>query len=728
MSILDKLSDKPILHSSYDMVKWADVSLGDNPQLWFAKIYGAFEGQHPEALRPNSAPSLTFDKQDFVSGYALGAIRVAAGPNLMVFPVIVRDKKLAPFDLVFVNGNLRYAEKSMIRALANPYQPFVGISSSEVGKGPATEDALHTNSPNSGRLVMGQDNTIDVMADLEARIRPVCYALEVERLNKTASSIRFEDIKHTITQDQIYKWAQVAVEDPDYYVNSTSQFRNMFEALSQESVKQASVIEDWHDIAMVEKQDIDRYSVKFAKRGYDGVVRSLMDSAEIRKLAGQFDQNGNSVLDLADKLYTNGGGVLLDKTSSAIQDFSGTLEKAASMGQPLADYMVNGKVPTFEIPGLIHNYGTYNVLLTTGEYDTGVVFNLVDWNFKKEDNKLFVGRKYAIQDRMAGQASSTSCRAPRGEPTEGTTGTYVYEHAGTGFAVPPFEILSHRTTPRGIAIKAQSIMDGKPLNLVPVDGIKSLVKITQENDPEVYIDGCVNVYVPTSMQFIVLPPERDVIIPDPQQAIKLSSWKQLMTMGPSAQVRIIAEPDNHYQLDMVTFPLHRMPEHIRKLSNFSPVDRRASKTVDVVLGLKVAGIESLYELVGLKSGYTHTLTIPLKTASEISGPLQAKDYSAVWYEIHDRIPHSALYKIASMMEEEKTLNEVFSLNFINKDNMQYFMSNLGMLRDVEEYLARLLLAARIADVGIEEGEIGGALEDVVHIKEILSRKQILAGE
>lgn len=729
MSLLDRTRNIPIFHSGKGLLKKADVDLGENSHLWFAKIYGAFEGQHPEVLRPDSAPSLTFDQQDFGKGFALGAVSVGAGPNLLIFPVIIRNNKLAPFDLVFVNGNLRYADKGMLQALAHPYRPFVGRSTASVGRGPNTSAALHNDQlAGSGRTVLGSAQEIDVMADLEERVRPISYTLEAEENLSKSAGFEFDEIKYSIAQDQIYKWAQLSMESPEYYLNGTNEFRAMFDSLSRDGVKTASAQGIWYDIASVERSDINKYITKIAKRGYDGFVEIIMDSDDVRKIAEEFDQDGDAVLGLADKLSPE-GGVLLSKEGQAIQELS-TMAKTASEipDQALSEYMVNGKIPTFDIPGLVHNYGTYNVLFASGDYDTGIVFNMVDWNFKKDSNYLFVGSKYAIQERMAGQPSSTSFRAPRGEPNEGTVGTFVYESSGTGFAIPPFEVSSYRSTPRGLAIKAQGIMDGKPLNLVPVEGVKSLVKITRENDPEVYVDGCVNVYVPASMQFIVLPPERGSIIPDPQQAIKLSSWRNQMLAGPSSDVRVSVDADNRYQLDMVSFPLEDLPGHISKTSGFRLLDRRPSRLLDVAFSLKVAGLNSPYELVDLARGYTHSINIPIKSASKISNLQRDRDYSSAWYEIYDRVPREALYKIASVTMDKKTLDEVFSLNFINKDNLKYFMSNLGLLKDVEEYLARLLLAARVSDIGVDEDEISGALEDVSHIREVLSRKQILAGE
>lgn len=714
MSLGDYLEGTRVFRKPLEsFVKLADVELGENPQLWFAKIYGVFEAQHPEVYkRQDTIPSLTFSKQDFVSGYALGAMTVSSGQNLLVFPVIIRDGRLAPFDIVYVDGKLRYADEDYIEALTNPYSPFKGTSSRKPTDGPSLTNMMPF-SASGGKTTLTTTKRAgveDVLEDLASRVAPVSPRLISDYADSGKLSLR--KISHTIKDDQLKKIAKQIIDNPMYFVSATNEFKSVIGKI-RNITKTASVDDGWYDVVSIQRKDINEYITKKARAGYDGYIENVIDTKGVKKIATSFGQSANDILNTADALSKTSGAVVISK----LDGIKNTIEKELSGAIKIAGMGGVNEV-TFDTPGLIKSYGAYNVLFDSGEYDTGTVFPLVDWNFKKSNEFLFVGQKYAIQSKMAGQPSSAPHRAPRGEPREGAEGTYVYEKGGRAFAIPPFKVNSHRHTPRGIAIMGRTLATDNLVNLVPTEGIKSIIKITQDNDPEVYYHGAINVYIPAKMDFIPLPPEMDIIIEDPQNAQKVASF--IDNFNSKHQVMVRNDGEGYCRLDMQTFPLKAMPDKMASLSNFRKIDRRTEHIPDIYFNLKVAGMTNPRELIlGENDGLWKRASLSV-IEDDYDWTKEATPNHSAWYAIKNHIPYSDLFKVASSIDDDSTLDELFSINFMNEENIEYFMSNLGGLKKIEAFLSRLLLGARVSGIrNLSEDEIKNTLKGIVEIRKNL---------
>lgn len=115
-----------------------------------------------------------------------------------------------------------------------------------------------------------------------------------------------------------------------------------------------------------------------------------------------------------------------------------------------------------------------------------------------------------------------------------------------------------------------------------------------------------------------------------------------------------------------------------------------------------------------------------KTASKlvISGPkLIEKTAAASKYEGAEKIARD-LTKIAAGLPDPALVDTVLSLQFINKDNVNKFISFLPHFEKAASHLADLLIASRIG-LGVEEYPIKAAMENMM---EVISDLRMMRGK
>ena len=89
----------------------------------------------------------------------------------------------------------------------------------------------------------------------------------------------------------------------------------------------------------------------------------------------------------------------------------------------------------------------------------------------------------------------------------------------------------------------------------------------------------------------------------------------------------------------------------------------------------------------------------------------------------ENTPQSEVTPEAAESEEEggESINKIFNLNFLSKENIGYFVEHLETLTVAEDVLTRLLVIARIGDIGLDPGMVEATLEGITEIKERFSQ-------
>jgi len=677
-----------------DLTKRADVDLGGNPQTWFSATLGVFGTQHPEVSGAPFATSLSFKKQDLVEGAATGTVTVSGGPHLLSFPAIIRDGKLAPFDLVFIDDKLRYADPGLVAAYASPYRPAMGIASKDVPGAPDTTDALHI------------DKVLPGMRTVLAS-----YSLDEAR-----NDLRFEDLIGTMTDDQRNRMLKWAMAYPDYWGTATDTFKAAMRTLHNPPAPKAApkvdpLAESWHDAAIVRRSGINRYRVLLGKHAHLDCASVDTDSAGVRKLAKAYKTDADSLLARVDQFDDIAGMPV------CVRRNQGMLEKTAA--DSLA-YELSSSIASTASPGEVSSYGTYEVYFKDRGPQRALVLPVVDWDFKRTQTKLVIAdNTFAVTERVYGRPSVGRFILPKGNISRGVWGAFVYESTERSFSTMPFEVIAIRDTPAGLAIAGVDVISNTKLNLVKVHGIKTITKMDPKVDPGLYMHGHVNAYIPAVMEFVPLPAMNDAVAPDPSSVFKsaAANYEMLLSDGRAWLPKGALAKSAGVQHD--TLP-----------------EKRVLDDEQTLMALAVTGHYNTKLAHGVISGDipTHlTLSMPLAPeAPEVktaSAPMWSDiELARAAHAVNQVTDYDAFMKVATTQGNRKALDTILSINVMSDRNMKYFMDNIGILRDCETYLARLLLMSRLANIGVDEADLKAALESLVSIKNTLARLGMLREE
>ena len=680
-----------------DMTKRADVDLGNNPQTWFSATLGIFGTQHPEVSGQQFATSLRFTRQDLVEGGATGTVTVSGGPHLLSFPAIVRNGRLAPFDLVFIDDKLRYADPSLVEAYASPYRPALGVASKDIPGAPDTSKALHI------------DKILPGMRTVMASV-----VVDPETAN---NEVKFAEVVRTMTDDQRERMLTWSMDHPDYWGTSTEAFKSAMTVLHNQSepidIKTASaLVADWHDFALIRFKGINEYQVTLGKHAHSNFTTLNTDAPGVQKLAKAYGHADEDVLNRVDKM-----DALLGVPLCLYRGQNDPVKQAADS----IAYELNNSMAHTASPGEIGSYGTYDVYFKDRGPQRALVLPVVDWDFKQTSTKLIIGdTTFAITERAYGRPASGSFMLPKSNINRGAWGAFVHESSERSFSTMPFEVIAIRDTPAGFAVTGMDIVTNTKLNLVKVHGIKSITKMDPKVDPGLYLHGHVNAYIPAAMEFVQLPMMNDATAPDPASVFKSASTAPHMML--SSGLAWIPE-DALAKLGSVAsdhVPLERILDTDMTLVAIAATGHYTSKLAHAV----VSGvIESHVEL---------TMPERIQTEEPVTKTASAEYDEATLAklarELEGQIDYDAFMKIASATDDSRSLDTLLSINVLNDRNMKYFMDNIGILRDCETYLARLLLMARLAHVGVDEADLKAALDSLVGIKNTLSRLGMLREE
>jgi hypothetical protein len=72
--------------------------LGKDTQLWTQQIKVIFEKENSPIIRAGGKPFLDYTYKDMAKGTAVGAVTITVGGRILMFPVVIKDNELAPFD------------------------------------------------------------------------------------------------------------------------------------------------------------------------------------------------------------------------------------------------------------------------------------------------------------------------------------------------------------------------------------------------------------------------------------------------------------------------------------------------------------------------------------------------------------------------------------------------------------------------------------------------------
>jgi len=336
--------------------------------------------------------------------------------------------------------------------------------------------------------------------------------------------------------------------------------------------------------------------------------------------------------------------------------------------------------------------------------------------------------------------------------------------------MPPIEIKSVLSKKTGMVIRGTDLGNMQPLNLVITDKTPGVTVFSEHNDPEAWIAGHINAYLPVGAKFVPLP-ETITKIAEKEHVDKILDAKLATVMENNIPMR--KEGGAYYVSN--AGDLYQYPEEISaamKEASFTSYTGKTPLTEkEARFALRIQGSLLEEDALGtIKEG--QSVLVPAKYSRDVTGMPEAlmkgaelknlrelpqrykeaaRDLRLNIETVMDVItvaPHlkkfaeeilpsvldkSDIYSIpvdiqkktarfkGADYEDKPTLDDMFELGFLNDKNLKYFIEKEQDLEELEDFLCKVLMTTRIAGFGMEEESAQNALYGVSELGNVLKR-------
>jgi hypothetical protein len=697
--------------------------LGMDTNLWVEKIRNAFSKEYPDFIA-QSKPHFNFTHKDFANGVGVGGVTITVGTRILLFPIIIRDKELAPFDVFYdqLDRSWHYMTPDVEKGLLSDHNPYKGLSSDDL----TSYDNI--DSPQGNPQYASWRDPAKLAHLSLAKMEDVGRVLEGDFDRYANANDLFADTVKDAAQAYARQMADHAMQK---------------EASSKKFVpgKYAE-----YDVALVRKEDIDTYSVKLGSYGRRRIVEEKLSSEGIRRLAADFGKTGTKILEDADKCD------------------GATVTRGEEMATRVMDH--NLKDVIRHKPGQVTTYGTYEVMLSSGRPAIGVAYPVMEWDGDLGGKMMFANHEiYALAGSFPGRRTSENMVLPDGNLSSGVKGFYVKNAEGQAFCTRPFRIEKVYSDEHAkLQIDAMDLSTMTPIHLVVTDVYKNLARINPDTAPELIVHEGENAYVPSNMRFVPLPENQVKILKTEDSAIKLAEMKKAEDHeGPILQITKKGGAYTFYakeaeltgnahegMRDLERGDIHKMAflaaicgagidtDDLEKMAAGEQAElfvaptamyrRRIQDAEKVASSLKVADynfsgiddvVESFDDVIAPKIPPVEDILKICMVASKVHTENVMPIVTAAWES------EEALHKTAAQEEGGESINKIFNLNFLSKENVGYFIDHLETLNVAEDVLTRLLVIARIGNIGLDPGMVEATLEGLTEIKERFSQARVI---
>lgn len=650
----------------------AETALPEDPNQWSDEVLQELAKQVPYLADFDT--HVVMETVDGERGYGLGHVEVtnkseapmtsapeqlaSAGIRTARIPVIIRDNKLQPFDVVLTEDSraLPLTESRLRQALFRP-QNFDVTS-----KTPGDQSMIgQLYPPYRQNYGFGGGSVSSAGAG-----------------GKTASPSGY-----------MPKEASVLAGVLD--MANSSDLADFKEALLDRNVKLAY---EQNAATYVSLQAIgSAQPPTLEKRAHDLLSSVKPSVLQLSKLAGGYALKVASRLMWEPRIERLDRGQVVQRCGEKLAlaaDMHGSVTVGAEEG--VSEQGEQGALSS----GPIDNPGMYTVSTDEGEELSGsVITNLLDVDGTALPIALFTdGQHVAVQSDIAG--TRTGDFAPPGMVSAAEAnghGVFFSDAGGTPVASLPLSL--------GMSMQGPNADDTSKFQAETFDGRQVQVSVQPYVQSIQNVDGVM--LVPDSWMWIPLSEAGEVGLAEhPGETGKVASVAQakstVTVRGGGAQ----------------SFNLSGPP--VDKLASESRSYLSQDEALFLLVGLGADGSYAQKKLAAASSGMrpesvrvAHTL----KTAQELRGEsmVHAETYLSAQPSFRHR-----MWKEAAMIPDPTAVDAVLSLGFINPENVATFVGYLPTLDEAQRRLCELLLGARLGMRELSEGSIERAIramEDVI---------------
>lgn len=716
----------------------ADTTLPEDPNLWQDEVLQEIYKQVPYLADFNL--EVVMETVDGERGYGLGHVEVvsksespatapseqqqAAGIRTARIPVIIKDSKLTPFDVVITDDSkampltesrMRQAmfrpqafdvtsktpgDQSMVGQLYPPFRQNYGFG----GGGVAMSAGM--GGKTASKKIASLDDYLNHLAAEYQAIIEVARTVELPAgSEKLASALK-------VGKDVKVKGATVpALEAKAQEKESCGGPMKMGSVL--EAVLSSANESDLYDFKKSLRDPVTKLAYVDNVATYAALeLISKAEPASLEKRASAMLKHIKpSVLQITKQ--ASGGYLMKTASHLAWAPFVEHLDrgelvqrvgvKIALAVDTAGAVTVGGdegvaEAPEAEAPqvaGPISAPGMYLVKSTSGEELSGVVIpNLIDVDGKALPISLFTdGKSAAVQSDMVGVPVG-EYSAPATVPAEQAQGhgCFYFEYGGIPSATLPLTL--------GAVLAGNGVDDMPKFDAETFDGRSVQVSVQPYAQQIVNVDGLM--IIPQGWTWMPLDQAAEVEIAETAGEAKTASLERGLS---SVEVRAGSADSFNvrgYSVDKLA------------------MDDRQFLNQDACLFLLVGlGAKPDYALTkmahALGAGMPQTVRIGhvLKTAEEMQGEsyMKAEEFLSGSPQYRRR-----MWKEAAAITDPVAVDSVLSLGFINPENLATYVGYLPTLDEAQRRLCELLIGARLGMRELSEGAIERsirALEDVI---------------
>lgn len=708
----------------------AETTLPEDPNMWQDEVLQEVYKQVPYLA--DFALEAVMETVDGERGYGLGHIEVtnksespmtapqeqqdAAGIRKARIPVIIKDGKLTPFDVLITDdaralplteSRMRQAmfrphafdvtsktpgDQSMIGQLYPPYRQNYGF-----GGGGAAMSAG-----------MGGKTASKKVASLEDFLSHLASEHEVQQANAALISSANKVASVTGTKVSVSK---VALPELETAVKKEKESCGAKTASILEAVLPTANVSDLQNFKEAIRDDRTKLAYVCNEATYPSLER-LHHAAPVsveKRAAAMFSAIKPSVL----QVVKQAAGVYALKTAShrawaPIVEHIDRGELVRRVGVKVAmdvdtagavtvgaDEGVSEAGETPAAAGPISAPGMYMVRTTTGEELTGsVIPNLLDVDGKPLPISLFAdGQHAACQSDMAGVPAGEYTPPPTvpAEQAQGH-GCFYMEYGGIPCATLPLTLNARLSandegeSPR----YAGETFDGRPVQ----------VSVQPYAQQIVNVDGLM--IIPQGWTWMPLDQAAEVELAENASEVGKTASLNVKL----ASVEVVAGGPDSFALR--GYAVEKLAADDRQFLN-------QDQTLFTLVGLGANPGYALRKMAHAIAGGPQRVRIghTLKLASELRG----ESYTAAEKYI-DAAPvyRHRMWKEAAAIPDPVAVDSVLSLGFINPENLATYVGYLPTLDESQRRLCELLIGARLGMRELSEGAIERAiraLEDVI---------------
>jgi len=665
-----------------------ETTLPDDPNVWPREILQELYKQVPYVA--DFHPHVSMDKVDAEKGYGMGHIEVAnqteiqsgadpvqvaaAGVRTVRIPIIVKNKKMSPLDILITDSSkvvpltesrLRQAifrpqafditsktpgDQSMIGQLYPPFRQNMGMGGGGGGL-----------SMNAGMGKEGAEKCAEC-----GKTDCSCPAMK-----KKASVLNA--ILPTINTTDYLAFVD-ALNDPytrtAFVKNAASTQAALTTLLNHDptSVKHASVGSLVHPTVTQISRDVDGYKIKSASHHYWAPTEEIVDRGEVVR------RYGTKVALAADM----SGAATLTEGATAMS------EEAPS-----------------EEPRPIEASGMYKVRDEQGRELLGaVITNLIDTDGTELPLALFTnGSQSAVQADIVGIPAGGTPDLPSDLQVHGDGAFYSVEDGVLKATIPMTFGSGYTSSPDEPDVHVGSTFDGREVEVSQQPNIQ-MVMGTEEG----------KMLVPAHWKWLPL---------TSSESVKLTTTEGDEEKSAAARVTYASVEVRCGGQDSFSVSGPAVEKLASEDRSFLSLD----DTMFLLSGLGVDqayGVKKLAQSMGAGAPVMVRIGRSIKMASD-----RDEDALAAAAEKLASIPSLKcyLFKEAASIPDPTAVDTILSLGFINPENMMTFMGYLPVIDDAQSKICELLLASRL---GLQDVPTSALEKAVRSTEEILEGLKILA--